>query len=135
MTVAGPGELTRPSRPIGPVGPAPSAPAPRAPNGGGQAVSFSQVLGEVLREQETLRFSAHARRRLEDRRIELTDEAHRRLVGAVERAKAKGAREAVVMLDRLAFVVSIKNRTVITVVDESQLKENVFTNIDSVVFA
>lgn len=134
MTAAGPAEVGR-AHPVRPVGPAPSAPAPRPSHGGGQGGSFSQVLSEVLAGQEGLRFSAHARRRLEDRRIQLTDEAHRRLVGAVERARAKGAREAVVMLDRLAFVVSVKNRTVITVVDESQLKENVFTNIDSVVFA
>lgn len=134
MTAAGPGELGQ-AHPVRPVGPAPSTPAPRPPRDGRRPGSFSQVLGEVLAQREGLRFSAHARRRLEDRRIQLTDEAHRRLVGAVERAKAKGAREAVVMLDRLAFVVSVKNRTVITVVDESQLKENVFTNIDSVVFA
>ncbi|MBE3598020.1 MAG: hypothetical protein IMX02_04205 [Limnochordaceae bacterium] len=69
-----------------------------------------------------------------ERRIALTPERRERLEEGVARAEAKGAREAVVMVDRLAFVVSVKNRTVITVVDEPQLKENVFTNIDSVVF-
>ena len=33
----------------------------------------------------------------------------------------------------LAFVVSIKNRTVITAVDGNSMKDNVFTNIDSAV--
>jgi flagellar operon protein len=35
----------------------------------------------------------------------------------------------------LALVVSIKNNMVITAVDESSTKENVFTNIDSAVIA
>lgn len=134
MTAAPTGEAGRPY-PIGPVGPAPVGPRRPAAPARGEAASFGQVLDQVLAEQQGLRFSAHARRRLQDRRIELTDELHRRLVDAVERARSKGAREAVVMLDRLAFVVSVRNRTVITVVDEAQLKENVFTNIDSVVFA
>ncbi len=134
MTAAPTGEAGRPY-PIRSVGPAPVGPRRPAAPGRGEAASFGQVLDQVLAEQQGLRFSAHARRRLQDRRIELTDELHRRLVDAVERARSKGAREAVVMLDRLAFVVSVRNRTVITVVDEAQLKENVFTNIDSVVFA
>jgi flagellar operon protein len=36
-------------------------------------------------------------------------------------------------MDQLALVVSIKNRTVITAVDGNNLKDNVFTNIDSAV--
>ncbi|MEW6047022.1 MAG: TIGR02530 family flagellar biosynthesis protein [Bacillota bacterium] len=129
---AGPGEVGR-TYPVRPHSPAPSTLRPAEP--AGRQASFGQVLDEVLAEEQALRFSGHARRRLAERRIDLSDAARRRLVEAVDRAQAKGAREAVVMLDRLAFVVSVKNRTVITVADEAQLKENVFTNIDSVVFA
>lgn len=135
MTAAGPGEVGR-ARPIRPVEPASARPVPKTQPAGKGAASFGQVLQEVLAEgEQVLRFSAHARRRLEERRIPLTDELQRRLADAVERARAKGAREAVVMVDRVAFVVSVKNRTVITVADGSQLRESVFTNIDSVVFA
>ncbi|MDD4343286.1 MAG: flagellar biosynthesis protein, partial [Eubacteriales bacterium] len=38
-----------------------------------------------------------------------------------------------ILMDDLAFVVSIKNRTVITAVDGNSMKDNVFTNIDSAV--
>ena len=96
---------------------------------------FGGVLEQVLREQDGLRFSAHARARLAQRSIQLDQSAHRRLVEAVRRAEAKGARETVVLLDEVAYVVSVRNRTVITVVDGPRLKENVFTNIDSVVIA
>lgn len=134
MTAAGAGQAGQ-AYPIRPTAPTPAGPKPSPAGRSGAGASFGRVLEQVLTEQEALRFSAHARRRLEERRIALGEEAQRRLTAAVERARAKGAREAVVMLDRLAFVVSVRNRTVITVVDEAQLKENVFTNIDSVVFA
>ena len=35
----------------------------------------------------------------------------------------------------VAFVCSVKNKTVITAVESNRAKENVFTNIDSVVIA
>ena len=53
---------------------------------------------------------------------------------AVQKAQAKGCKESLVVLDRVALVVSVENRTVITAVDARSLKENVFTNIDSAVF-
>ncbi len=56
-----------------------------------------------------------------------------RVKEGVDRAAAKGARESLVLMDNVALVVSIKNRTVITAVDKANLKESVFTNIDSAV--
>ena len=40
-----------------------------------------------------------------------------------------------VLLDGSAFVVSVKNKTVITAVDAQSMREHVFTNIDSAVLA
>jgi len=54
-----------------------------------------------------------------------------RLEGAVDRLAAKGGREAIVMMDKLAVVVSVANGTVITAVDQDGMKDQVFTNIDS----
>lgn len=142
MTVDGVGYIPGGGVPAAPrparrpeTGPAPGV--GRGPGGPGTPGAFGNVLDEVLRQERAgaLRFSAHAERRLAQRRIRLGDEQQRRLEEGVARAEAKGAKEAVVMVDRLAFVVSVKNRTVITVADEVQLRESVFTNIDSVVFA
>ena len=58
-----------------------------------------------------------------------------RLQGAVQKAAGKGSRDALVLMDDLAMVVSVTNRTVVTVVDKENLKQNVFTNIDSAVIA
>jgi len=83
----------------------------------------------------TLRFSAHAQTRLQSRRIDLQAGDLNRLQSAVGRAASKGSKDALVLMDDMAFVVSVTNRTVVTVVDKDNLKQNVFTNIDSAVIA
>ena len=85
--------------------------------------------------EPTVKWSAHAEARLRQRGIELGAAEQARVERAVDRADAKGSREAVVMMDDVAMVVSIQNRTVITAIAQEQARENVFTNIDSVVFA
>lgn len=93
----------------------------------GQGADFAAIL------QDRLKVSGHAQTRLQSRNIELDKAQWERVLGGVDRAAAKGAKESLVMLDDVALVVSIRNRTVITAVDSQHLKENVFTNIDSAV--
>jgi flagellar operon protein len=83
----------------------------------------------------TVRWSAHATARLRQRGIEMTTGQLQRLEGAVNRAAAKGSKDALVMMDGTAMVVSVKNRTVITALHQDQARDNVFTNIDSAVIA
>lgn len=82
---------------------------------------------------EPLRFSAHAQARMKLRNISLSPEEINKLAQVVDKVAAKGAKESLVLMNDLALVVSVKNRTVITAVDGANLKENVFTNIDSAV--
>ncbi len=98
--------------------------------------SFKQVLEDKVAVNDTeIRFSAHAEKRLASRDIELTPDIMQRLKGAVAKAKEKGANETLMIFDNFSLIVSVKNNTVITAVDKSGMKENVFTNIDSAVFA
>jgi flagellar operon protein len=80
-----------------------------------------------------LKLSGHAQTRMASRNIELDQAAWERVLGGVEKAAQKGARDSLVLVDDAALVISVKNRTVITMVDRANLKENVFTNIDSAV--
>lgn len=89
--------------------------------------SFAGVL------QDKLKVSGHAATRIESRGIQLGDSEWQRVIGGVDKAAAKGAKESLVMVDNVALVVSVRNRTVITAVDQNSLKDNVFTNIDSAV--
>jgi flagellar operon protein len=106
---------------------------PRKTDEPAQPSAFQQIFQQQLRPGKEVVFSQHARQRLQLRNITLTEADHTRINRAVEKAAGKGAKESLVLLDKRAFVVSVINRTVITVVDEANLKENVFTNIDSAV--
>ncbi|MCB9248057.1 MAG: flagellar protein [Ignavibacteriales bacterium] len=86
-------------------------------------------------EFEKLKFSNHATKRLESRELELSTTDMDKLQNAVMRAEAKGSKDSLVMMNNRAFIVNIPNKTVITALDINKSSENIFTNIDSVVFA
>lgn len=122
-------KIFAPNNQIRPIGSPQKGQAQQIKKAPGQ--SFKDILaGEV---GKGLKFSAHAQARLEARNIKLTKSQLNRLNTGVEKAASKGARESLVLVDNLALVVSVKNKTVITAVDDKNLKENVFTNIDSAV--
>ncbi len=98
----------------------------------GQEGSFAKILDAKL-QQSSVKFSAHANKRLEARNIQFTEEQLKTLEDAVEKARNKGGRETLILLDSVALVVSVANRTVITAMDGDNLKDNVFTHIDSAV--
>lgn len=86
------------------------------------------------REFEKIKFSNHAAKRIESRELQLSSTDMDKLQDAVNRAEAKGAKDSLVMMNNRAFIVNIPNKTVITALDMAQSNENIFTNIDSVVF-
>lgn len=94
---------------------------------------FDTVLQTTVDKGAALKFSAHAKERLSLRNINLSPEDMARMTDAVNKAAAKGARQSLLVMDHQAFIVSVTNRTVITALDGSSMKENVFTNIDSAV--
>ncbi len=98
-------------------------------------VSFQDVLRTQTGYEPSLRFSAHAQQRMQSGGVNLDGESMARLERAVSAADQKGAKDALVLMDDLALLVSISNRTVITAVDQTRRKNGVFTNIDSVVMA
>lgn len=93
---------------------------------------FGSLL-KVEQDKQDLKLSAHARKRLEQGNVELTPNHQERLREAVSKMEEKGADKSLVLMDGLALVVSVKNKTVITALDENRSKEGVFTNIDSAI--
>ncbi|MGE5507375.1 MAG: TIGR02530 family flagellar biosynthesis protein [Chitinophagales bacterium] len=120
-------------RPPAGIGPA-AKPAGNGAADKAKGVSFESVFTQELA-KEGLKFSAHAEKRLASRNIPFSQEEMATLAAAVDRAALKGARESLVLMGDTAFVVSVRNRTVITAIDGPSLKESVFTNIDSAVIA
>jgi flagellar operon protein len=94
--------------------------------------NFQDILESKLQEPK-LKFSAHAEARMRLRNVDLGSAQLAKLQDAVDKAKAKGARESLIIMEGNVFVVSVKNGTVITVVDGASARENVFTQIDSAV--
>ena len=97
--------------------------------------SFAEILDDKQSENPAPKFSKHATNRLSERNIELSDGQIGRLAAGMQAAGQKGINESLVMVDQLAFIVNVKNQTVITALDGSDKDGGVFTNIDGAVIA
>lgn len=97
--------------------------------------SFSEILKSKQQADDLgeLKFSKHANQRLESRNIDLTKDQLERLENGTNKAREKGIRESLVMVDNLAFIVNIKNNTVVTAVNDTE--DGIFTNIDGAVIS
>ncbi len=106
----------------------------RPPTGQTKAQSgeFARVLRERLNGQH-IALSAHAADRMVRRGV-IPDEATiSQLQEAFDLAEQKGSREALFLLDNLAVIASVSNRTVKTALDRQSLEAGVFTNIDAAI--
>lgn len=97
------------------------------------AKGFQSVLQQQLQQNSSLKFSKHATSRLTSRQIDLSDEQMTRLNTGIDKAMAKGIKESLVLMDNVALVVNVENRTVVTALDHSEATDHVFTNIDGAV--
>ena len=104
----------------------------KRPFGPPEEKSFKEIFEAEIQQ---LKFSKHAQERLESRNMQLTENDKAQLGKAVHLAEQKGARDSLVFLKDMAFIVNVKNRTVVTAIDSEHLRENVFTNIDSAIVA
>ena len=97
------------------------------PSGSGDPLSVSAA------SSSSLRFSNHAVDRMQARGVRFSPEQMGKIENAVSKAAEKGAKNCLLLSDEAALIVSVKDKTVVTVMDKNNLKENVFTNIDSTV--
>lgn len=119
---------------------APESRGPRHPEAG--APGFAEKLNALQKSPDaanvptatpTLKFSNHAVDRMQARGIRFTPEEMGKIQGAVAKAAGKGSKDALLITDNAALIVSVKDKTVVTVMDKASLKDNVFTKIDSTV--
>jgi flagellar operon protein len=101
---------------------------------GSVAGAFADILRD-LDGNRAVQISGHALRRLEQRGIAPPAEHAERLSKAFDTLAAKGGRQSLVMLDSVAYVVRVPERTIVTAVGPDADKERVFTQIDSVLVA
>lgn len=100
-------------------------------------ISFEDILRQqqslAVGKETELKFSKHAASRLESRNISLSAEQSARLENGVEQAKEKGINESLVLVDSLAFIVNVPNKTVVTAMEQAETGNKIFTNIDGAV--
>jgi flagellar operon protein len=90
--------------------------------------SFQQIFKDKM-----VHLSHHAEQRLEQRGIQLQPEQMAKIESAIDKAAAKGAKDSLILFNDMAFIVNVKNRTIVTAMDGSSMQDNVFTQIDSAV--
>ncbi|TYO95480.1 TIGR02530 family flagellar biosynthesis protein [Desulfallas thermosapovorans] len=98
-----------------------------------ESTAFQEILSRELAGDSKIKVSVHAQRRLAERNIVLGRQDWEKINHAVNKAQAKGASNSLVIHGDTALIVSVKNRTVISAMDENDMREHIFTNIDSAV--
>lgn len=93
--------------------------------------SFGEILNNQIKKNESFNLSKHAADRLRD--IQLSNSDMQKINEGINKAQEKGSKNCLILYKDVALVTSIENRTVITAVEGDRMKDNVFTNIDSVV--
>ena len=94
--------------------------------------SFKDVLNNTInKKSEGFIVSKHAALRLKE--INFTDEDIKTIEKGFKLAKEKNSRNAVMLYKDVALIASVENNTLITAVEKERAKDNIFTNVDSVV--
>lgn len=93
--------------------------------------SFKDVLNNVINKNQGFIVSKHAAERLNE--INFTDKDMQEIEKGFQIAKDKNSKNSVILYKDTALIASIENRTLITAVEKERAKDNIFTNIDSVV--
>ena len=96
-----------------------------------EKTSFKDVLDTVKSKDEGFIVSKHAALRLNE--INFTEEDMKQIEKGFEIAKDKNSKNTVMLYKDVALIASVENKTLITAVDKERAKDNIFTNIDSVV--
>jgi flagellar operon protein len=88
---------------------------------------------EILDQQQGLKISKHAQKRLAERNIELNDQQMKMMSEKVNEAKQKGITDSLVLFNHAAFVVNTNNDTIVTALDLQEANSKIFTNINGTI--
>ena len=94
-------------------------------------ISFQNLLDALKSQKESFTISKHAALRLNE--INFTDEDMKQIEKGFEMAKDKNSKNTVMLYKNVALIASVENKTLITAVEKERAKDNIFTNVDSVV--
>ena len=103
-------------------------------NNAASGTDFKDILSNQINKNQSFVISKHAKDRLDQRNINFNEADMEQINEGINKAESKGCKDCLICYKGNALVTNIKNRTVITAMDNDSSKGNVFTNIDSVLF-
>lgn len=117
---------------VGKIGPISSAqPSIKNKTVSNNQTSFQSILDSAKSKDEGFTVSKHAAKRLDE--INFTEEDMKQIEKGFEIAKDKNSKNTVMLYKDVAIIASVENKTLITAVEKDRAKDNIFTNVDSVV--
>lgn len=78
-------------------------------------------------------FSKHAQQRISQRNIDIEPELMAKINNAAKKAYDKNIKNALILTDGAAFIVNTENNVVVTTMNNSEMRDNIITNIDGTV--
>ncbi|EZH67251.1 hypothetical protein DH09_04770 [Bacillaceae bacterium JMAK1] len=100
----------------------------RSPEGN----SFQTALQDAQK-TNPITISKHAKTRIEERGITISDQDWLRVSEKVKEAHTKGINQPLVITDNAALIVSGKNHTVVTAMAQSEMNDRIISNIDGTI--
>lgn len=101
-----------------------------------ERAEFQSLLKEKINQTEQkhgISLSLHAAKRMKERNLEMDSSEFFKLKDAMEKLRAKGGQDSLVITPQGAYIVDVGNNKVVTAIDRENMNENVFTKIDSTV--
>ncbi len=98
-----------------------------------QGKDFRQVLDKIQSSKSEVKISKHASQRLEMRNVKITEKQLNEVSEAMDRASAKGIKDALILLDGNALIASVQNKTIVTCAKQEGLDSKIITNIDGAI--
>ncbi|NMA90249.1 MAG: flagellar protein [Amphibacillus sp.] len=95
-----------------------------------QTSSFQTILDQT---QAELKISKHAQSRLNERKIEISNEKWQEISKQILEARQKGITDSLVITREATLLVSAKNHTVVTALDHHEAQSRIFTNINGAI--
>ncbi|WAA10719.1 TIGR02530 family flagellar biosynthesis protein [Fervidibacillus albus] len=97
-------------------------------------LEFRKHLKEAVEfENRPLAISKHAKERLQQRNIDISEANWDKISEKIKQAKDMGVNESLVLLKNAALIVSAKNETVITAMNRQEATKQIFTNINGTI--
>lgn len=96
-----------------------------------EKTNFKNVLDNIKNKNQGFTVSKHASIRLNE--INFTEDDMKQIEKGFKIAEDRNSKNTVMLYKDVAIIASVENKTLITAVERERAKDNIFTNVDSVV--